>query len=90
MSAGCEHRDPVRRQRPEPAGLANHPRPGNDILGGGVVADDDTGQTSREGVFAGGDIVTGSATVILAAGAGKRSAKAIDAYLSEKHGERLQ
>ena len=54
---------------------------------GGVVAEDATGQTSREGVFAGGDIVTGSATVILAAGAGKRAASAIDMYLSEKRGE---
>ena len=54
---------------------------------GGLVAEDATGQTSREGVFAGGDIVTGSATVILAAGAGKRAASAIDMYLSEKRGE---
>ncbi|TVQ34173.1 MAG: NADPH-dependent glutamate synthase [Geminicoccaceae bacterium] len=51
---------------------------------GGLVADEATGQTSREGVFAGGDIVTGSATVILAAGAGKRAAAAIDAYLAAK------
>jgi glutamate synthase (NADPH/NADH) small chain len=51
---------------------------------GGLVAEDATGQTSREGVFAGGDIVTGAATVILAAGAGKRAAAAIDTYLSEK------
>ncbi len=54
---------------------------------GGLVADNETGQTSREGVFAGGDIVTGSATVILAAGAGKRAAVAIDEYLSAKRGE---
>ena len=54
---------------------------------GGLVADNETGQTSREGVFAGGDIVTGSATVILAAGAGKRAAVAIDEYLSDKRGE---
>ena len=53
---------------------------------GGLVADNETGQTSREGVFAGGDIVTGSATVILAAGAGKRAAVAIDEYLSAKRG----
>jgi len=57
---------------------------------GGIVADPTTGQTSREGVFAGGDIVTGSATVILAAGAGKRAAKAIDAYLSARRGEHRQ
>ncbi len=54
---------------------------------GGVVADDATGLTSRDGVFAGGDIVTGSATVILAAGAGKRAATAINEYLSDKRGK---
>lgn len=50
-----------------------------------IVADEETGLTSREGVFAGGDAVTGAATVILAMGAGKAAAKGIDAYLkSEK------
>jgi glutamate synthase (NADPH/NADH) small chain len=44
--------------------------------------------TSREGVFAGGDIVTGAATVILAMGAGKRAAYAIDRFLREKYGEK--
>jgi glutamate synthase (NADPH/NADH) small chain len=48
---------------------------------GTLVVDADTGQTSKEGVFAGGDIVTGGATVILAMGAGRRAAKAIDHYL---------
>lgn len=48
---------------------------------GNIIADLETGQTSRKGVFAGGDIVTGGATVILAAGAGKKAARAIDAYL---------
>jgi glutamate synthase (NADPH/NADH) small chain len=48
---------------------------------GNIIADPETGQTSRKGVFAGGDIVTGGATVILAAGAGKKAARAIDAYL---------
>jgi glutamate synthase (NADPH/NADH) small chain len=48
---------------------------------GNIIADPETGQTSRKGVFAGGDIVTGGATVILAAGAGKKSARAIDQYL---------
>ncbi|MFW5680554.1 MAG: NADPH-dependent glutamate synthase [Pseudomonadota bacterium] len=57
---------------------------------GGLQADDATGQTSREGVFAGGDIVTGSATVILAAGAGKRAAAAIDKYLSAKRAAMVQ
>lgn len=50
---------------------------------GNIVADED-GRTSKPGVFAGGDIVTGAATVILAMGAGKKAAKAIDAYLSAK------
>lgn len=51
---------------------------------GTIVADEETGQTSLEGVFAGGDIVTGAATVILAMGAGKKAAQAIDAYLKQK------
>ena len=45
------------------------------------MADEETGLTSREGVYAGGDAVTGAATVILAMGAGKNAAKAIDKYL---------
>jgi glutamate synthase (NADPH/NADH) small chain len=48
---------------------------------GNIIADPETGQTSRKGVWAGGDIVTGGATVILAAGAGKKAAKDIDRYL---------
>ncbi len=51
---------------------------------GGIIVNEDTGLTSREGVYAGGDAVTGAATVILAMGAGKTAAKAIDEYLSEK------
>lgn len=51
---------------------------------GGIIADDKTGQTSREGVFAGGDAVTGAATVILAMGAGKNAATAIDEYIQNK------
>jgi glutamate synthase (NADPH/NADH) small chain len=46
-----------------------------------IVADPETMRTSKRGVFAGGDIVTGSATVILAMGAGRKAAKAIDEYL---------
>jgi glutamate synthase (NADPH/NADH) small chain len=46
-----------------------------------IEADPETLQTSKAGVFAGGDIVTGGATVILAMGAGRRAARAIDAYL---------
>jgi glutamate synthase (NADPH/NADH) small chain len=48
---------------------------------GNIVADEATLATSKEGVFAGGDIVTGSATVILAMGAGKTAARSIDRYL---------
>ncbi len=51
---------------------------------GNIEADPETGKTSREGVFAGGDIVTGAATVILAMGAGRVAAKAIDEYLQTK------
>ena len=50
---------------------------------GGIEADEN-GQTSREGVFAGGDAVTGAATVILAMGAGKTGAKSIDQYIKSK------
>ena len=52
---------------------------------GNIIADE-TGATSMPGVFAGGDVVTGAATVILAMGAGKAAAEAIDAYLQEKKG----
>jgi len=50
---------------------------------GNIMADPETGKTSRKGVFAGGDIVTGAATVILAMGAGKKAAAAIDQYLKD-------
>jgi glutamate synthase (NADPH/NADH) small chain len=48
---------------------------------GTVVADEATGRTTKPGVWAGGDIVTGAATVISAMGAAKRAAASIDAYL---------
>mgnify|MGYP000542527086 CR=1 FL=1 len=48
---------------------------------GGIIANEETGATSKIGVFAGGDAVTGAATVILAMGAGKKAAKAIDEYI---------
>ena len=54
---------------------------------GCLVADEDTMVTTREGVYAGGDAVTGAATVILAMGAGKKAAEAMDKYLKEKHGK---
>ena len=50
----------------------------------GCVVADETGATSRPGVFAGGDAVTGAATVILAMGAGRTAARAIDAYLKNR------
>ena len=49
-----------------------------------IVADENNGKTSKEGVYAGGDAVTGAATVILAMGAGKAAAKGIDEYLRDK------
>lgn len=51
---------------------------------GHIIAHEETGATTKEGVFAGGDIVTGAATVILAMGAGKKAAAAIDEYLKKK------
>lgn len=51
---------------------------------GHIKVEEETNQTSREGVFAGGDIVTGGATVISAMGAGRKAAKAIDAYLRRR------
>lgn len=52
---------------------------------GCIVTNGDDGLTSREGVYAGGDAVTGAATVILAMGAGKHAAKAIDEYIKSKN-----
>lgn len=51
---------------------------------GNIIADEETCMTSKPGVFAGGDIVTGAATVILAMGAGRKAAAAIDDYLKNK------
>lgn len=50
----------------------------------GCLVADEEGHTTREGIFAGGDAVTGAATVILAMGAGRKAAKAIDEYLQQK------
>lgn len=57
--------------------------PGLDTSSRGTIIADESGRTAKEGVFAGGDIVTGGATVILAMGAGRRAAEAIDEYLAE-------
>jgi len=51
----------------------------------GYIITDENGRTSVENIFAGGDIVTGSATVISAMGAGRRAARAIHKYLKSKH-----
>ena len=67
-------------QSPNP--LVPNTTPGLDMAKGGViVTDKETGKTSKRGVFAGGDVATGGATVILAMGAGKKAAKAMDEYL---------
>jgi len=57
---------------------------------GNIIADPETGATSKPGVFAGGDVVTGAATVILAMGAGKKAAAAIDKYLKEKRAAKAE
>ncbi len=54
---------------------------------GGIIVDENTMATSREGVYAGGDAVSGAATVILAMGAGKIAAEAIDKYIKKKSDE---
>lgn len=58
--------------------------PGLDTNRWGCVVADEQGTTSRQGVFAGGDVVTGAATVILAMGAGRKAAKAIHEYINNK------
>ncbi len=68
-----------------PNPLIRSTTPGLDVNRHGcIVVSGDDGLTSREGVYAGGDAVTGAATVILAMGAGKNAAKAIDEYIKEK------
>ena len=52
-----------------------------------IIADEEFGKTSKEGVYAGGDAVTGAATVILAMGAGKAGARGIDEYLKSKYAQ---
>lgn len=68
-------------QGPNP--LISHTTPDLNVnRWGNIMADEATGQTSKQGVFAGGDIVTGAATVIKAMGAGKKAARAIHEYLT--------
>ena len=64
-----------------PNPLISRTTQGLETNGRGCIVADETGATSRPGVFAGGDAVTGAATVILAMGAGRTAARAIDAYL---------
>jgi len=68
----------------QPHPLVPRTTPGLEVSRWGTIVADADGATSREGVFAGGDIVTGAATVISAMGAGRRAAAAIDRYLREK------
>ncbi len=66
--------------------LVQKSTPGLSVNGRGyIMADPETGRTNIEGVFAGGDIVTGSATVISAMGAGRKAARAIHEYISRKN-----
>lgn len=70
-------------QSPNP--LIRQTTPGLDTQRwGGIIVDEDTMKTSKDGVYAGGDAVTGAATVILAMGAGKKAAKAIDEALKNQ------
>ena len=69
-------------QTPNP--LIKNSTKGLDTQPWGGIITDESGKTSREGVYAGGDAVTGAATVILAMGAGKTAAKAIDEYIQGK------
>ncbi|MBU4555754.1 MAG: FAD-dependent oxidoreductase, partial [Actinobacteria bacterium] len=61
--------------------LLSQAAPDLELTSRGYIVTDDEGATSMPGVFAGGDIVTGAATVILAMGAGKRAARAMDGWL---------
>jgi glutamate synthase (NADPH/NADH) small chain len=67
-----------------PNPLIKNTTAGLDVNTRGCIVADEIGKTSLEGVYAGGDAVTGSATVILAMGAGKKAAKAIDEYIMGK------
>ena len=62
--------------------------PDLDVTSRGTLAADENGVTSKAGVFAGGDIVSGGATVISAMGAGRRAARAIDRYLQQESDSR--
>ncbi len=67
-----------------PNPLIKNTTAGLDVNKRGCIVADDAGKTSKDGVYAGGDAVTGAATVILAMGAGKKAAVAIDEYIQSK------
>ncbi|MDD5348006.1 MAG: NADPH-dependent glutamate synthase [Candidatus Omnitrophica bacterium] len=67
-----------------PNPIISRTTPGLKVKKRGEIEADENGQTSMPGVFAGGDVVTGAATVITAMGAGRKAAAAIDKYISEK------
>ena len=69
-------------QGPNP--LIQDTTPGMETNKHGNIVADESGKTTKEGVFAGGDIVTGAATVILAMGAGKKAAVTIHEYVQKK------
>ncbi|MGD8506379.1 MAG: NADPH-dependent glutamate synthase [Candidatus Bathyarchaeota archaeon] len=72
-------------RRPNP--IIQRTTEGLDVTKWGTIVTDDNGKTSIEGVYAGGDIVTGEATVISAMGAGKKAARAIHEYLTRKEAQ---
>ena len=83
VRAGCGHGHYESGHQPNP--LIRSTTPGLETNKHGcIVTDGDDGKTSRDGVYAGGDAVTGAATVIKAMGAGKAAAKAIDEYIQSK------
>ncbi|MBE6534865.1 MAG: dihydropyrimidine dehydrogenase, partial [Ruminococcaceae bacterium] len=67
-----------------PNPLIKNTTAGLEVNARGCIVADDAGKTSKDGVYAGGDAVTGAATVILAMGAGKKAAAAIDEYIRNK------
>ena len=79
---GRGHRDHGPGHQPQP--LIRSTTPGLETNKKGCLIVNEDEMTTRDGVFAGGDAVTGAATVILAMGAGKKGASAIDAYLQAK------
>ena len=67
-----------------PNPLIKNTTDGLEVSKRGCIIADESGKTSKDGVYAGGDAVTGAATVILAMGAGKKAAAAIDEYIKNK------